>query len=451
MFTLWCYITPVIGAVIAEQYLGRLKTIKYASAIYTCGLATLFLSSFSFAQDIGLSLSVLLLSLFLIGIGAGGIKSNIGPLIAEQYTGPEEAIRVLGSGEKVLVDKDLTIQKFVSCDFSVLFSIANATERIFTTFLIYINIGSLAASSSTAIEQKYGFSATFALSTTVFLLGFIIALSGSNKFIDSATKSSIILDIGRAFWIAIKHKGNPNYVQHIRQAEPRSIEGMQQDNTLFTDDMKRALSACKVFLLYPFFWAAYSQFRTNIVSQAATMETHGIPNDLMTYINPITSLILLPTLDRIIFPFLRWLGLPVGHANRMIAGFLFCGLSMLYVAFVQRTIYEAPPCYDHPRAQECMGGRLPNEVSVFLQAPAYILITIAETLASVAGMEYAYTKAPKSMRSLVMAVYLSTVSLGILIALAVSPLTADPKLGWMYFTFGMEAFLAGAVLLSARM
>ncbi|KAA8646630.1 uncharacterized protein ATNIH1004_008063 [Aspergillus tanneri] len=173
------------------------------------------------------------------------------------------------------------------------------------------------------------------------------------------------------------------------------------------------------------------------IGRAATMETHGVPNDIMPNIDPITVLILLPILDRVVFPFLRRLGVSIRHVDRIKMGFLICGLSMLYAAFVQRTIYAAPPCYDHPRAPDCMGGEVPNRVSVFLQSPAYVLVAISEILASVAGVEYAYTQAPKSMKSLIMAVYLSAVSAGALIAMTVSPLTVDPKLPWIIFGLGV--------------
>jgi POT family proton-dependent oligopeptide transporter len=117
-FMMWCFVTPVAGAVIAEQYLGRLRTITYASLIYICGLSILVLSSLPVIHDRGLSFSGMVLSLFLIGIGTGGIKTNVNSLIAEQYTGPKEAVRVLKSGEKVLVDKDLTLQRYFYFDFA---------------------------------------------------------------------------------------------------------------------------------------------------------------------------------------------------------------------------------------------------------------------------------------------------------------------------------------------
>jgi POT family proton-dependent oligopeptide transporter len=295
------------------------------------------------------------------------------------------------------------------------------------------------------IEQKLGFSAAFALPTVVFFIGFVTILAGRNQYVSREPDSCIILNACQALWIAMKHKGNLDWARPIYHVEGGSVRRIPWDDS-FIVDLKSALSACKIFLLYPFYWAAYSQFLTNFVSQAATMETYGIPNDIMTNINPITTIVLLPILDRAVFPYLRKLGMPVRHVDRITVGFLLSSLSMLYAAIIQRTIYTAPPCYDHPRSPDCMDGEVPNEVSVFLQVPAYVLLAISEILASIAGIEYAYAKAPKSMKSIVMAAYLSTVSVGVLIAAGVSPLTTDPKLTWMYSVIGIETFVVAAIL-----
>lgn len=432
-----------MGAVVAEQYVGRVKTVIYSSGVYSCGLVTLFLTSLRFSQDAGISLPGLILALFFIGIGTGGIKANMSSLIAEQYTGPEAVIRVLKSGEKVVVDGELTLQRYAH---SKRWPVEMLTVcRMFNTLIFYINVGSFAAFATTLIEQKYGFSSAFALSTIVFLIGFVIALANQGHYICNEPENSLIFDVCRALWIAIKHKCDLNNARPTVQAEESPHQRLLPDGS-FVDDLEKILSACKVFCLYPFFWAAYSQFQTNFISQAATMETHGIPNDMMTNINPIATLILLPALDRIIFPWLSNRGVPIHHANRMTVGFMFGGLAMLYASLIQQKIYRAPPCYDHPRAQNCLDGRVPNSVSVLFQVPAYVLITSSEVLASVAGIEYAYTKAPKTMKSLITSVYLSTMSVGVLLAMTVSPLTVDPKLPWMYFIIGVGTLMAGIIL-----
>ncbi|OKL60563.1 hypothetical protein UA08_03946 [Talaromyces atroroseus] len=359
-----------------------------------------------------------------LGIGTGGIKTNVSSLIAEQYTGPRETIRITKFGEKVVVDRDHTI------------------KSIFSMFFIFINVGTLAAAACTTIEQRYGFTLAFALPTVIFITGFTVLLRSKDGYISRAPESSIILHAYRAFWIAIRHRGNLDYA---RPSTEESAQRIPWDNA-FVDDLKQISSACKVFLLYPLYWAACTQFVTNFVSQAGTMEAHGIPNDILVFLDPVTATVLLPFLDRVVFPYFERIRKPIGYVHRMTAGFLFCGVAMLYAAFVQRKIYAAPPCYDHPRARDCMGGAIPNAVSIYLQVPAYVLIATSQILATVAGIEYAYTKAPASMKSLVMAVYLTTTSVGALLAMAVSPLTVDPKLVWMYITLSLGPLIAGVTV-----
>lgn len=48
--------------------------------------------------------------MIVIGLGTGGIKSNVSPLIAEQYRETKMKVKTLKSGERVIVDPAVTIQ-----------------------------------------------------------------------------------------------------------------------------------------------------------------------------------------------------------------------------------------------------------------------------------------------------------------------------------------------------
>lgn len=109
-FQFWCYLTPVIGAVIADQYLGKYWTIVYFAAIYAAGILVLFATSLPVAIEHGAALLGLVAAMIVIGLGTGGIKSNVSPLIAEQYTGTRAFVRTLVGGERVIVDPGITIQ-----------------------------------------------------------------------------------------------------------------------------------------------------------------------------------------------------------------------------------------------------------------------------------------------------------------------------------------------------
>lgn len=55
--------------------------------------------------------------------------------------------------------------------------------------------------------------------------------------------------------------------------------------------------------------------------------------------------------------------------------FILCGVTLGYSSGIQHLIYVSPPCYNRPL--ECLGGGVPNRVSVWLQVPMYfIAVTI---------------------------------------------------------------------------
>lgn len=205
-------------------------------------------------------------------------------------------------------------------------------------------------------------------------------------------------------------------------------------NDLFIDELKRGLVACRVFVFYPIYWVVYTQMLNNFVSQAATMELHGIPNDIMQNINALTIIIFVPICDSLIYPALRKIGIPFRPITRITMGFVFASLAMAYAAIVQHLVYSAGPCYKEPLACPAAGedGNIPNRVHVAVQSPAYFLIGLSEIFASITGLEYAFTKAPPSMKSIVMSLFLLQTAFGSALGIALAPTAVDPKLLWMY-------------------
>lgn len=68
---------------------------------------------------------------------------------------------------------------------------------------------------------------------------------------------------------------------------------------------------------------------------------------------------------------------------------------------MQHYIYKTNPCgYYVSTCQET------STLNVWIQTGSYVLIAFSEIFASITGLEYAFTKAPKNMRSLVMSVFL---------------------------------------------
>ena len=177
------------------------------------------------------------------------------------------------------------------------------------------------------------------------------------------------------------------------------------------------------------------------MSQAGQMQLVGIPNDMIQALNCIACIILGPLVQRFLYPFLAKQKIPFGPIARVMTAFITIGASMAYAAGVQKLIYNRGPCYDMPLA--CPGsqdGRTPNDVNVFVQTPIYFILAFAEILGFVSASEYAYSKAPKKMKTVIQALTQVTAGIGAAIGMAISPAAKDPHLVIFY------AALAGSTI-----
>lgn len=168
----------------------------------------------------------------------------------------------------------------------------------------------------------------------------------------------------------------------------------------------------------------------------------------MQNFDPITIIIFIPILDRLIYPLLRKLKIELKPIARITIGFLLASLCLAYAALVQHLIYTSAPCYDHPG--HCPAGMdgetlLPNHIHIAVQTPAYVFIGLSEIFISVTGLEYAYTKAPPSMKSFVQSLYLFTNAIGSALNEAFVPATGDPAILWMYTGISVAAATTAGV------
>lgn len=163
---------------------------------------------------------------------------------------------------------------------------------------------------------------------------------------------------------------------------------------------------------------------------AGTMQLHGIPNDIMQNLEPLAVIFLIPIFDRLLYPGLRKFGIIFRPITRITWGFVFGAIAMAYAAIVQHLIYSSPPCYNAPLT--CNTSHLPNQVHVAVQTPAYFFFAVSDILASITGLEYAFTKAPSSMKSFVMSIFLLQSAFGSALGVALAPIAKDPRLVWLY-------------------
>lgn len=191
---------------------------------------------------------------------------------------------------------------------------------------------------------------------------------------------------------------------------------------------------------------------------ALEMRLHGIPNDLMQNFDPISIIVFIPILDRLVYPALRKRGILLRPVTRIVIGFFIASMAMLYAAVLQYKIYQTGPCFENPLYCDAGYPRIPgtnrpdttathigNDIHVAVQTPAYVLIGLSEIFISVTGLEYAYTKSPPSMKSFVQSMYLLTNAFGSAISEALVPTATDPRYQWLYVGICVACFITGTV------
>lgn len=181
----------------------------------------------------------------------------------------------------------------------------------------------------------------------------------------------------------------------------------------------------------------------NLVSQASQMQLSGVPNDMLSAMASVASVIFAPPIQ-LLYNFLAKRRIPFQPIARIATALLICAGGMAYASGVQKLIYLAGPCYDSPLTCAASNdGRIPNEVNVWLQVPVYVLVAIAEIFGMVTASQYAYEKAPRGMRGIVQATVQLSAGIGALLGMAISPAAKDPNMVALY------AALAGVTGISS--
>ena len=179
------------------------------------------------------------------------------------------------------------------------------------------------------------------------------------------------------------------------------------------------------------------------------MQRHGVPNDVITNLNPFALLIFIPLNDLFIYPTLRKVGIRFTPIKKITCGFYAGCAAMIWSAVIQYYIYKRSECGWHASGSR-WNAELgepescpPAEINVWAQSGSYILIALSEVFASITSLEYAYSKAPKNMRSMVQAFALFMTAFAAAIGQALTGLAADPLLVWNYTLVACLAFIGG--------
>ena len=165
------------------------------------------------------------------------------------------------------------------------------------------------------------------------------------------------------------------------------------------------------------------------------METITLLPAQISAANPLFVMIVIPLLNVLVYQPLERRGRPLQPLPRMAIGLFLAALAFVSVALLQARIVAA--------------GR--GEVHVLWQIIPYFILTTAEVLVSVTGLEFAYTQAPRAMKSTIMGFWLLTFSFGNMLVAFLAPLQELSLATFFWIFAGLMAASASVfVILAAR-
>jgi proton-dependent oligopeptide transporter, POT family len=381
LFVSAVYVTPLLGAWLADRFFGRYALILWLSLGYVLGHATVA----AFDGPSGL-----LAGLALIAAGAGGIKPCAAAFVGDQFTRENQHL----------------------------------LTKVYDLYYWMINLGAMAATLLIPeILARSGPRLAFALPGALMALALAIFWCGSRSYIVQPPSGPSPHGFFRVTGHALSRLGTGRRGDHwLQAARDRHPEEA-------VEAAKAVFRIAGVFASILTFWALFFQYGSSWVLQAERMDRdllgYEIKASQMSTLDALFVLVTIPVLAGWLYPWLERRGLGVTALGKMTAGMFVTVLSFVAAGLVQRSLDA---------------GAVPH---VAWQVPQYLFLALGEVLVSVTALEFAYTQAPRSMKSVIMSLWYLTIALGSLLTAAVAKLNRFH--GTAYFAFFAVLMLLGAV------
>jgi POT family proton-dependent oligopeptide transporter len=449
-FNAGVYALPMVGALFADRWWGKYPTILWLSLVYCAGHACL---AFFEGDFHGFAFG-----LVLICLGAGGIKPCVSAHVGDQFG--------RGNWSKL--------------------------ERVYQAFYFTVNFGAMFSTLLIPwIKSRWGFSYAFALpgilmgiatlafwlGRNVFVhvppkpggkLGAIDVLAGALLFMVVALP---MFGAGLMQWyaalsfagrlgvsVALLIAGSAVFAWRQRLEEDDgflavlaySIKAKRKPGQSFwqpaaekfgpeaAEGAPAVLRIVSIFAMVSVFWALFEQNASSWIAQAKEMDreltlfgaTFTLLPEQIQAANPALVMMLVPLTGSVLYPALKKLGLELTPLRRMTAGMFLTALAFVIVALAQARLDAG------------------EHVHIGWQLLAFVVLTLAEVMVSITGLEFAYTQAPRRMKSLLMGFWLLTASLGNILVALLAHFQDLPRVQFFWTFAGL--MLAAAIVFGVR-
>ncbi|KAL3856879.1 hypothetical protein ACJMK2_011587 [Sinanodonta woodiana] len=443
------FITCLFGGWLADAFTGRLRAILLAFAVYLVGYVLfLLLSDSNFyhgnrsticsrnvsqTNKNGNSLPdencawQVYITLTIIAVGTGVVKANLAPFGADQVRGES----------------------------------SSSSTAFFHWFYWSVNVGTLVALSAiTYVQQQVNFFSAYLAATICLTVAMLIFFCGKCSYVIRKPVGSVFKNIYKIIREACRirrrrkthnsSRGNHNTIGTVDvgdHQEPMSFldhakfryGGSFHDSSV--ENVKVLGKIVCVFLTLIPYWMVYFQIETTFLVQGLNMKlSFQSQQPIMKVCNgnktPISNsssadqpfqivaawlslfdvvllILILPIMNKFVYPWISRRGYNFTMEKRIALGLVFSVFAAFSAGLVEKfrlqILYsgynESSCCY------RCINQVIGNfnycaaDMSILYQIPQYTLVGLSEVFTSVAGLEFACSIAPQSLKSTVMGLF----------------------------------------------
>ncbi|PRQ20398.1 putative proton-dependent oligopeptide transporter family, major facilitator superfamily [Rosa chinensis] len=394
---------PLLGAFVADSFLGCYRTIVVASLLYILGLGLLTVSALLTSSE--LQIVLFFFSLYLVAVAQGGHKPCVQAFGADQFDG-----------------QDREECKAKSSFFNWWYFGMNAGILLTFSVLIYI-------------QDNLSWGLGFGIPCVVMVLAMIFFVSGTRTYRYSikGEEESPFVRIGKVFVAALRNRRTCLSAiaseEESRGTLPDQFKFLNKA-LLAPDNLKKNGRVCTiteveeakaVLRLFPI-WATClpfaivcAQSSTFFTKQGATMDRTIVPGfdipaaSLQSFIC-LAIMMIVPIYDRIFVPMARaFTREPFGITmlQRIGTGMFFSIISMVVAALVEMKRLQTAKDYD---LVDLPSATIP--MSIWWLVPQYFLYGLSDVFTIVGLQEFFYDQVPNELRSMGLALYLSIFGVG---------------------------------------
>uniref|UniRef100_U3I5Y9 Solute carrier family 15 member 2 n=1 Tax=Anas platyrhynchos platyrhynchos TaxID=8840 RepID=U3I5Y9_ANAPP len=304
-FSALCYFTPVIGAIMADSWLGKYKTIIYLSIVYVVGHLIKSVGAIPSLGNQVVHVVLSMVGLFLIALGTGGIKPCVSAFGGDQF------------------EEEHTSER----------------SKFFSVFYLSINAGSLISTFVTPVLRGdvkcFGedcYALAFGVPAALMVLALVVFIAGSGLYRKMPPQGNVLLEVCKCIGFAIKNRLK-NRSHHIPKRDHWLDWASEKYSKQLIGEVKMVTRVLFLFIPLPMFWALFDQQGSRWTLQATKMNADF-------FLNPLLILVFIPIFDLGLYPLISMCKFNFTPIKKMATGMILAGMAFGLAAIVEVKINE---------------------------------------------------------------------------------------------------------------